>query len=157
MTEGPEAGRIQALFNGIADDYDRLNHLLSLGIDRTWRRRALKCIVVPGQAQAILDVACGTGDFSIAIAKKADKRTVVTGIDLSEGMLAVMAEKVRKGGLEGRIRAELGDCEQLRFADTSFDRVTIAFGIFATLTLKLKTAFVPKLFGATALWSRSCT
>ena len=125
----PKKEKIQQMFDGIAPDYDRLNHLMSLGIDRTWRRRALKCIVVPGQAQAILDVACGTGDFSIAIAKKADKRTVVTGIDLSEGMLAVMAEKVRKGGLEGRIRAELGDCEQLRFADTSFDRVTIAFGI----------------------------
>lgn len=127
--EGPETGRIQALFDGIAGDYDRLNHLLSLGIDRTWRRRALKRIVVPGQAQSILDVACGTGDFSITIAKRADIRTVVTGVDLSEGMLAVMAEKVREEGLEGRIRAEQGDCLQLRFEEASFDRVTIAFGI----------------------------
>lgn len=129
MMKGPEAGRIQALFDGIADDYDKLNHLLSLGVDRTWRRRALKQIVVPGQAQSILDVACGTGDFSIAIARKADIRTVVTGVDLSEGMLAVMDEKVRKAGLDGRIRAEQGNCEMMRFADASFDRVTIAFGI----------------------------
>lgn len=129
MTEGPEASGIKALFNGIAEDYDRLNHLLSLGIDRTWRRRALKRIVVPGLDQSILDVACGTGDFSISIAKKASAGTVVTGVDISEGMLAVMEGKVRKAGLEGRIRAELGDCERLRFADASFDRVTIAFGI----------------------------
>ena len=129
MTEGPEASGIKALFNGIAGDYDRLNHLLSLGIDRTWRRRALKGIVTPGLDQSILDVACGTGDFSLAIAEKSTQDTVITGVDISEGMLAVMAEKVRKAGLEGRIRAELGDCEQLRFADASFDRVTIAFGI----------------------------
>lgn len=127
--KGPETGRIKELFDGIADDYDKLNHLLSLGIDRTWRRRALKRIVVPGVAQSILDVACGTGDFSIAIAEKADSRTVVTGVDLSDGMLAVMAEKVRKAGLEGRITAEQGNCEKMRFEDASFDRVTIAFGI----------------------------
>ena len=105
MTEGPEASGIKALFNGIAGDYDRLNHLLSLGIDRTWRRRALKGIVTPGLDQSILDVACGTGDFSLAIAEKSTQDTVITGVDISEGMLAVMAEKVRKAGLEGRIRA----------------------------------------------------
>lgn len=125
---GPKAGRIRALFDSIAPDYDRLNHILSLDIDKTWRRRALKWIVEPGKEQQILDVACGTGDFSIAIAKKSEN-VRVTGVDLSEGMLKVMAEKVAKAGLQERIKAEQGNCEVMPFADDSFDRVTIAFGI----------------------------
>lgn len=126
---------IESLFDSIAGDYDRLNHLLSLGIDKTWRRRALKHIVPPAESKIdnwnVLDIACGTGDFSIAIAKEAAKTpgTIVTGVDISEGMLAVMEEKVRKTGLEQSIKAERGDSEQMRFEDGSFDRATIAFGI----------------------------
>lgn len=125
----PSTSGIRTLFDNIASDYDRLNHLLSLGIDRSWRRRALKWIVEPGKPQQILDIACGTGDFSIAIARKASPETLVTGVDLSEGMLSVMAGKVAAQGLEGRIVFEQGNCESLRFADDTFDRVTIAFGI----------------------------
>lgn len=127
--KGPETSRIKALFDGIAGDYDKLNHLLSLGIDKIWRRRALKYIIEPERNQAILDVACGTGDFSIDIARKASEGTFITGLDLSEGMLSVMEDKVRKAGLESRIKAEQGNSEMMRFADDSFDRVTIAFGI----------------------------
>ena len=127
--EGPKKETIEAMFDTIAPEYDRLNHLMSLGIDRSWRRRALKQIVEPSHPQRILDLACGTGDFSIAIARKAHPDTVVTGVDLSEGMLAVMREKVAAKGLEGRTLAEQGDAEHLRFPDGCFDRVTIAFGI----------------------------
>ena len=76
----------------------------------------------------ILDLACGTGDFAIAIAK-AIPEAHVTGVDLSEGMLAVMKEKVEKQGLDGRISMEIGDGENLRFPDGTFDDVSIAFGI----------------------------
>lgn len=117
------------MFDGIATDYDKLNHLFSLGVDKGWRRRALKYIVDPQKKQEILDVACGTGDFSIAIALKSSPETVVTGLDLSDGMLAVMSKKVAQEGLSRRIRAEQGNSESMRWPDCSFDRVTIAFGI----------------------------
>lgn len=129
---------IRSLFDSIAPDYDSLNHILSLGVDRSWRRRALKEIVRPGVRQRILDLACGTGDFSIAIARKLTGDSRVTGVDLSEGMLKEMRKKVasasssRRYGdtpLSRRISAEVGNAEALRFEDASFDCVTIAFGV----------------------------
>ena len=125
----PQKEKIQQMFDGIAPDYDRLNHLMSLGVDRSWRRRALREIVDAGRAQSILDIACGTGDFSLAIAGRMHPDSRIIGLDLSEGMLAVMRDKVAKAGLEGRISCEQGDSEAMRFADASFDVVTIAFGI----------------------------
>lgn len=100
--KGPDTKKIEELFDSIAGDYDRMNHLhlLSLGTDRRWRRRALKYFVKPREAQEILDVACGTGDFSIDIASAASAETIVTGIDLSDGMLGVMREKVARKGLD---------------------------------------------------------
>lgn len=126
---GPKKENVEQMFDSIAKDYDRLNHIMSLDIDRTWRRRALKQIVEKGKKQEILDIACGTGDFSIAIARKSDHGTMIHGLDLSAGMLEVMRQKVAKLGLQDRITAEQGDCEKMDFADDSFDRVTIAFGI----------------------------
>lgn len=126
------------MFDSIAGDYDSLNHILSLDVDKIWRRRALKRIVDAPAPVRVLDLACGTGDFSIAIAKAVGEpsRTTssatgshVTGVDLSEGMLAVMREKVGKAGLADMISIEEGDGEALRFPDNTFDRVTIAFGI----------------------------
>lgn len=125
----PQKEKIQQMFDGIAPDYDRLNHLMSLGVDRSWRRRALREIVTPRQPQQLLDIACGTGDFALAQARKMHANSHITGLDLSEGMLAVMWEKVARAGLDGRISCEQGDCEQMRFADGSFDCATIAFGI----------------------------
>lgn len=125
----PDKRKIRNMFDGISADYDRLNHLLSLGIDRSWRRRALREIIDPAGAQHILDVACGTGDFSIAIARKMHADSHVTGLDLSPGMLAVMQEKVKKAGLQERISTLEGDCEHLGWDGPCFDRVTIAFGI----------------------------
>ena len=116
------------MFDSIAGDYDALNHILSLDVDKIWRKKALKQIVDATAPVQVLDLACGTGDFSIAIAK-ALTGGHVTGVDLSEGMLAVMREKVDKAGLNGMISIEEGDGENLRFPDNTFDRVTIAFGI----------------------------
>ncbi len=126
---GPDPEKIKTLFDSIAGDYDRLNHILSLGVDRSWRRRALKWIADGNPGKRILDIACGTGDFSIETARHSDPFTTVTGVDISEGMLQVMRQKVSAAGLSGRITAEQGDAELLRFAEDSFDRVTIAFGI----------------------------
>lgn len=116
------------MFDSIAGDYDALNHILSLDVDKIWRKKALKQIVDAPAPVQVLDLACGTGDFSIAIAK-ALTGGHVTGVDLSEGMLAVMREKVDKAELNGIISIEEGDGENLRFPDNTFDRVTIAFGI----------------------------
>ena len=130
------------MFNSIAADYDKLNHIMSLDIDKSWRKRALRRILKSTREERragreidekrrlrsieVLDVACGTGDFSIAIA---DAMGHGTGVDLSEGMLEVMKDKVAKAGLEDLISCETGDCENLRFPDNSFDRVTVAFGV----------------------------
>lgn len=127
--KGPDTEKIQKLFDGIATDYDSLNHILSLGIDRTWRSRALKWIVDRDRPQRILDVACGTGDFSIAIARKSSPQTRITGLDLSKEMLKVMKGKVVREGLDRKITTIQGDCSSLPFEDGTFDAVTIAFGI----------------------------
>lgn len=174
MSGGPQAEKIRTLFNTIAGDYDRLNHWLSLGIDRTWRKRALKDILPEcgseergesgrldadssakadaSRPYAVLDVACGTGDFSLEIARRCVRHSLpctITGLDLSEGMLAVMREKVARAGfLEGASGSEASDSKAFRsgdigvtisvlqgnseampFDDGSFDCVTIAFGI----------------------------
>ena len=125
----PKKEKIRQMFDGIAPDYDRLNHLMSLGVDRSWRRRALRWIVDAQRPQRILDIACGTGDFSLAIARRMHADSRITGLDLSEGMLAVMREKVERAGLSERISCLQGDCEAMPFADGRFDVATIAFGI----------------------------
>ena len=125
----PKKEKIQQMFDGIAGDYDRLNHLMSLGIDRTWRRRALKEVVRRDAAQEILDIACGTGDFSIAIARAMASGSRVTGIDISEGMLSVMRCKLDAEGLGDRVTCLQVDCESMPFPDASFDCATAAFGV----------------------------
>lgn len=125
----PKKEKIQEMFDGIANDYDRLNHIMSLGIDRSWRRRSLKEIVREDAVQEILDIACGTGDFSIAIARRMSPGSRVTGVDLSEGMLAVMKEKLKEEGLEDCVVCGQGDSEAMDFEDGRFDCATIAFGI----------------------------
>ncbi len=116
------------MFDAIAPSYDRLNHVLSLDVDRLWRRHALRYIV-DGTPQRILDVACGTGDSTISAAKAAAEGSEVIGVDISEGMLALVRDKAEKAGVSDRVSVETGDGEALRFDDRSFDRVTCAFGI----------------------------
>lgn len=129
MNKGPKPEQVEQMFDNIAPDYDKLNHILSLDVDKTWRKRALRHIVDRARKQDILDIACGTGDFSIEIAKHSRPDTSIVGLDLSEGMLAVMASKVSKAGLGDRISTIHGNCETMAFAGGSFDRVTVAFGI----------------------------
>lgn len=128
----PKKENVRQMFDSIAPEYDRLNHLMSMNVDKGWRRKALRRIVDSAGPLEVLDLACGTGDFSLAIARRMEKKGIaghVSGVDLSEGMLAVMKEKIVAAGLSERISTALGDGENLPFADGSFDRVTIAFGI----------------------------
>ena len=124
----PKKEKIQEMFDGIAPSYDRLNHLMSLNVDRLWRRYALKEIV-DGSVQQILDVACGTGDSTIAVAKAAAPGSRVVGADISEGMMALVMEKAAHEGVHDRIRLQVADGENLPFPEGSFHRVTCAFGI----------------------------
>lgn len=120
--------KVQEMFDGIAPSYDRLNHIMSLNVDKRWRRRAIREIV-DGSAQQVLDVACGTGDSTIAVARAAGEGSLVTGVDISEGMMALVSAKAEKAGVGDRIRLLMADGENLPFEDGSFDRVTCAFGI----------------------------
>ena len=124
----PSKRKIQKMFDGIAPSYDRLNHLMSLNVDRLWRRCAVREIV-DGTEQHILDVACGTGDSTIAIAKAAAPGSRIIGADISEGMMALVMEKAAREGVHERIRLEVADGEDLPFPEDSFHRVTCAFGI----------------------------
>lgn len=117
------------MFDSIAGNYDRLNHILSLDIDKSWRKKAVREIVVKDVPLKILDVASGTGDFAMAIARDSAPGSLITGTDISEGMLAIGREKVKAAGLDDRIRLEYGDCEQLEYPSGSFDRVSVAFGV----------------------------
>lgn len=115
------------MFDNIAPTYDRLNHILSFSIDKIWRRRVVNK-VRKMKPQRIMDLATGTGDLAIKLAKRIPKARVM-GVDLSEKMLAVAAEKVRRQGLDDRIALYQGDAEQLDVADNVLDVVTVAFGV----------------------------
>ena len=120
--------QVEQMFDNIAPTYDKLNHIMSLNIDRVWRRRVMR-IVRRAKAHKIMDVATGTGDLAIAMAKRVD-RTQILGVDLSEEMLAVARRKVEKQGLEERIMLEKGDAENLAMVTTeSIDAATVAFGV----------------------------
>ncbi len=118
--------QVAKMFNNISHRYDFLNHFLSLGIDRLWRKTAVKMLKAY-RPDTILDVATGTGDFAIQGLKTG--ATHVTGVDISEGMLEIGRRKVEKLGLSGKISLAYGDSEDLRFADGDFDAVTVGFGV----------------------------
>ena len=119
--------KIKSLFDNIAPDYDKLNHILSLNIDKGWRKKAVREIIDSKEPLTILDVACGTGDFTIEIARKAADGSSITGIDLSEGMMNVGREKIHAAGVDATI--EYGDCEALSYSDNTFDRISVGFGV----------------------------
>ncbi len=125
--EGGKARQVEAMFDSIAPAYDFMNRAMTLGIDRWWRRVAVK-MVGKSSPRRILDVATGTGDFAIDLCRKIKPEAVV-GIDLSQGMLDVAREKIAKRGLQGDITVQQGDCLALPFDDASFDAVTVAFGV----------------------------
>ena len=100
---------IRKLFDNIAHDYDRLNHILSLNIDKGWRKKAVRQIADQKRPMKVLDVACGTADFTIEIAQKVAPGSIVTGVDISEGMMEVGKQKVQQLGLSDKIFFEYGD------------------------------------------------
>ena len=124
----PKKENIKKMFDSIAPSYDSLNHVMSLGIDRLWRRAAVREIV-DGRDQQILDIACGTGDSTIAIARKASDGSRVVGTDISDGMMALVRRKAIDRGVDWKIEVEQGDGEALRFGEGRFDAVTCQFGI----------------------------
>ncbi len=118
--------QVAEMFDNIAARYDLLNHLLSMGIDITWRKKAVRKLARTAP-QTLLDVATGTGDFAIeALSLKPGK---ITGIDISSEMLRVGRKKVEKKGVSHIIELLQADSENLPFEDNSFDAVTVAFGV----------------------------
>ena len=123
----PQTEQVKQMFDDIAPTYDRLNHILSLSIDKIWRNRVVRAVRRLG-AKDILDIATGTGDLAIAMARKIEG-TTICGADLSPEMLAVAKQKVAKAALSDRITLMEGNAEHLPLPDMSADAVTIAFGI----------------------------
>ena len=126
---GEKHEQVEEMFDHIAPTYDVLNHTLSLGTDRGWRRKAMDALG-KHRPRHILDVATGTGDFAILAARRLGTEGLhITGADISEGMMQVGREKVRQLGLEHVISFRREDCTQLSFDDASFDAVTVAYGV----------------------------
>ena len=122
-----KAEQVEEMFDSIAPSYDLMNRAMTLGIDKSWRRKAVG-LVAAERPRRILDIATGTGDLAILLAQKCPDATV-TGVDLSEGMLAVGRRKVEEAGLADRVSFRPADCLQLPFDDNSFDCITVAFGV----------------------------
>ncbi len=120
--------KIQTMFSTIAPSYDFLNKILSLGIDRYWRKFAISLLPEVKDAR-FLDVATGTCDIALEIIKRRLSDTKVVGVDFSEGMLELGKKKVKAAGLEERIDVRFADVTALPFDDDSFDGSIIAFGI----------------------------
>ncbi|MGV8096796.1 MAG: bifunctional demethylmenaquinone methyltransferase/2-methoxy-6-polyprenyl-1,4-benzoquinol methylase UbiE [Mangrovibacterium sp.] len=118
--------QVEQMFDHIAPKYDFLNHFLSMGVDKLWRKRAVSMLKAHRPLR-ILDVATGTGDFAIEAAKI--KPNEIIGFDLSEQMLRVGEEKVKRLKLDHLIRFQKGDSEKMPFEDGSFDAITVAFGV----------------------------
>lgn len=131
--EGSKKVQVADMFNNIAPKYDFLNRFLSAGIDKKWRRRAIKELCKENP-KTILDVATGTADFALA-ALQANPDKII-GIDISDKMLQIGKEKIAHKSLNEKIQLMLGDSEHLPFENNTFDAVTVAFGVrnFENLT-----------------------
>ena len=116
-----------AMFDRIAARYDAMNRVLSLGLDRGWRRRTVRALAL-GASPRVLDLATGTGDLAFDIARRHPDATVI-GLDPSSQMLAVAGAKRARRGLADRVTLVTGDAQQLPYRDGEMDAVTIAFGI----------------------------
>jgi demethylmenaquinone methyltransferase/2-methoxy-6-polyprenyl-1,4-benzoquinol methylase len=135
--EGSKKEQVAQMFDNISGRYDLLNHVLSLNIDKLWRKKAVK-LLRPYKPSVILDVATGTGDFAVEL--MALKPSEIKGIDISAGMLEVGKVKMKKRSLDGIIELKLGDAENIDFPENHFEAVTVAFGVrnFENLKVGLK-------------------
>jgi demethylmenaquinone methyltransferase / 2-methoxy-6-polyprenyl-1,4-benzoquinol methylase len=118
---------VESMFDSIAWRYDFLNHFLSFGIDRIWRRRAVRIISQLYQNPEILDVATGTGDLAIEAMRTNPLK--IAGIDISRKMLEIGKDKIRRKGFSGKIDLMQGDSENIPFGDDLFDVSMVAFGV----------------------------
>lgn len=119
--------QVRRMFDSIAHKYDLLNHTLSLGFDKGWRRKGIEWLR-PHAPQTILDVATGTGDLAISMYQMLKPRHI-TGADISEGMMEIGRQKVSKAGLDAYISFDQQDSLSMTYADNTFDAVTAAFGV----------------------------
>lgn len=138
---GEKGKQVEEMFNNIAPTYDTLNHRLSWDIDKGWRKKAIAQLQ-PFNPRHILDIATGTGDFAILAARMLTPEKLI-GADISEGMMDIGRQKVKRARLEQIISFEKEDCLQLSYPENSFDAVTAAFGIrnFPDLDRGLKEIF----------------
>lgn len=138
---GEKGKQVEEMFNNIAPTYDTLNHRLSWDIDKGWRKKAIAQLQ-PFSPRHILDIATGTGDFAILAARMLTPEKLI-GADISEGMMDIGRQKVKRARLEQIISFEKEDCLQLSYPENFFDAVTAAFGIrnFPDLDRGLKEIF----------------
>jgi len=124
--------QVAQMFDNISENYDGLNRIISMGIDVKWRNKVV-ALVAEKSPETILDIATGTGDLVILMAKTTAK--TIIGIDISAGMLEVGKRKIEKEHLTDRIEMVLGDSEKMLYPDNYFDAITVSFGIrnFETL------------------------
>lgn len=127
VKNGPIAEQVERMFDSISRHYDRLNHLLSLGTDRLWRKKAISLIGKNCRAVQVLDVATGTGDLAIEALKLGPEK--VTGIDISSKMLEEGRRKIERLGYGDKIELIRGDASSIGFAEGTFDAVMSAFGV----------------------------
>jgi len=119
--------QVEYMFNSIAPTYDKINGILSLGIDNFWRKDAIKKLK-PYHPQQMLDIATGTGDFAI-LAQRILSPNKIIGIDISKKMMETGRKKIEANGFENHIILEQQDCTAMNFSDNTFDAATVAFGV----------------------------
>ena len=127
MENNGKGEMVRGMFNDIAPTYDKLNHILSLDIDKLWRKRVVRIVRKLG-AKHIMDMATGTGDLAIAMARKIEGSTIY-GADFSSEMLAVAKQKIEQLGLSKRISLTECNAEDIPLADEVVDAATVAFGV----------------------------
>lgn len=123
----PKAEQVEMMFDAIAPAYDFMNRAMTLGIDKWWRAKAVRMLRQEHPCR-ILDIATGTGDLAIKLARSIPGCTV-DGVDLSQGMIEIGRRKVQAAGLSGRVTMQTGDCLNLQMPGCSYDAITVAYGV----------------------------
>lgn len=119
--------QVREMFDSIAPAYDWMNRAMTFGVDKSWRRKAVNMVAAAAPAH-IIDIATGTGDLAIALARKMPQ-ALVTGIDLSQGMVDIGCRKIADAGLSDRVKLLTADCLAMPFPDDAADAITVAYGV----------------------------